>query len=275
MMSRSLAKLWLFHLLALLLSGSVAQASPLSLGLVFSGGSNWNTSASSTYQFTLTAMNASTGSAITTLNAWAVGLQIFEHGAAPGTSNAITYSSLVNPTSNPMLSNADVPEITPATLSTATTATGLTGYNQLSIANIDATQETVALGQTKNLGLVTITSQTLASINNKTFDVYAVNNNVSTAQASAWQDITGTDTSWGGLDIIPSGPSLLLGTFTVSVPEPGSLLLATMSGLGMFGYFLRRRASTAALATITLRKGSGSLSVHDPDAAAVPGVAMR
>jgi len=250
-MSRSHAKLWFLSLSALLLSVSVAQASPLSLGLVFSGGSNWNRSASSTFQFTLTATNASTGTAITTLNSWEVGLQIFQHGAASGTSNAITYSSLVNPASNPMLSNADVPQITLATLSTATTATGLTAYDLLSIANVDATQETVALGQTKNLGLVTITSPTLASINNKTFDVYAVNNNVSTAQASAWQDITGSDTSWGSLGVSPSGPSELLGEFTVSTPEPGSLLLATMAGLGICGYLLWRRWTSAAAAVTT------------------------
>jgi|688.fasta_scaffold150647_3 hypothetical protein len=206
------------------------RATPINIdtGKVLSMGAGANSS------LVLSATNTNSGTSVTNFNGWTLGLQLLPQGGATGT---VTMTGITNPATNQALTVPDTPTFFNSTLNTATN--GTTAYKYVGISNVDNTTTTFALGQSLNLANLAVTSSAGAA---GTWNLYAVNQSPS---QSAWLDVTGLGTDYGNLPAT-NGTSVLVGTVTV-VPEPGSLLLAGLSGVALCAAFGRRQSMRASL----------------------------
>lgn len=182
----------------------------------------------------LSATNTNAGTSVTTFNGWTLGLQLLAQAGATG---SVTITGISNPAVDPALTVPDTATFINAVLNSATN--GTTAYKYVGISNVDNTTTTFALGQSLNLANLAVTSSAGAA---GTWSLYAVNQSPS---QSAWLDVTGLGTDYGNLPAT-NGTSVLVGTVTV-VPEPGSLLLAGLSGVALCAAFGRRQSMRASL----------------------------
>jgi hypothetical protein len=191
--------------------------------------------------FTFTMANDGTTAAPDNFIGWVLGIQLVPQGGATGT---LTVGSLAGGTTNPM-PFGDL-QITQPQLATLGGSASLNGSTQYYFMGINSLTDlgTLAVGQTYEMGSLGLTASPSAL---GKWDVYTVQQN-SPLFKTYFFDGTATEQPFGNMPWVGQGNySLKLGEVQV-VPEPSSLAILGLTGLGAGGYAWRRRRSRKALA---------------------------
>jgi hypothetical protein len=199
----------------------------------------------STDGFTFTMTNVGTTAAPDDFIGWVLGLQFVPQ---PGTTGTLTVGSLAGGTTNPMpFGDLQISQPQLATLGSSASLNGSTQYYFMGI-NTLTDLGTLAVGQTYEMGTLSLTASPDAL---GAWDVFTVQQN-SPLFKTYFFDGSAIEQQFGNIPWIVGGVgqgnySLQLGTVAV-VPEPSSLALLGMAGLGAGGYAWRRRGRKAAAA---------------------------
>jgi hypothetical protein len=202
-------------------------------------GQQWSMDPDSTESIVFTMANDGTTAAPDDFIGWVLGLQFVPRS---GTSGSLTVGSLSGGPNNPMpVGTLDITQPSLLPLGSGAVINGLTNYYFMAMSTLD-TFGTVAVGQTYDMGSLQLTSSADAL---GTWDVYTVQQN-SPLFKTYWFDGSVLEQPFGNLPWVGGGnQSLALGTVEV-VPEPSSLALLGLAGLGAGGYAWRRRGRKAA-----------------------------
>lgn len=213
------------------LDGGLVSASPLNIDT----GKTLTVQPGGSGTLTLSLTNLNSGTAISTFNAWSMGLQLLPRAGATGSA---TIVSAALPATNAALANPEDPPLFSPGETLSVPANGTTAYTLVASGNQTAAETTFNLGQQYNVADLAISLSGNAS---GTWDLYAVNNANGIA---AWTSATGAATSYGNLPQADGNTgSLLVGTVS-AVPEPGGFLLAG-TGLAAAGWFAWRSRRSA------------------------------
>jgi hypothetical protein len=190
--------------------------------------------------FTFTLSNDGTTADLDNFIGWVLGIQLVPQ---PGTTGTLTVGNLSSPATNPMPVGAV--EFTQPVLSTLGSGAVINGSTQYYFMGVSATEQfgTVAVGQTYEMGSLALTASPDAQ---GAWDVYTVQQN-SPLLKTYWFDGSALETEFANLPFGQGNTSLQLGTIS-AVPEPSSVALLGLAGLGAGGYALRRRSRKAAAA---------------------------
>jgi len=191
---------------------------------------------SGSFPFTLS--NVGTTTVADNFKDWVLGIQLIPQ---PGTIGTLTLGTLSAGTTNPMpVGGVDISQ--PALRSLG--AVSINGSSEYYFMTIAANERfgTVAVGQTYEMGSLALTASPDAQ---GAWDVYTVQQN-SPLMRTYWFDDTVTERAFGNIPFGGGNTSLQLGT--VVVPEPSSVALLGLAGLGAGGYALRRRSRKATVA---------------------------
>jgi hypothetical protein len=243
--------------LAAVLSCSVVQADPL--GLVTGLSTTYNQVTQSGNQLTLY-VNNPTPSGTATINNWSLELQIVPLTGATGT---LAISNADFPTTGTDLLSGDAPGTLLSDLSLNNLLQDSNGVTQPAIINgvSSANVYSITNGNAASVNTIapsgnsSLTTITLNSTNaSGQFGIYAVNDNNLGSGDTSWANKSFVASSFTNLpdpgDTPANASFVQLGTITV-VPEPGSMILAGMAGLGMCGYGWRRKKSGTAATIMT------------------------
>lgn len=229
-------RLWLGCLLTVAalagLDGVGVSASPLNIDT----GKTLTIQPGGSGTLTLSLTNLNSGTAISTFNAWSMGLQLLPRAGATGSA---TIVSAALPATNAALADPEDPPLFSPGETLSVPANGSTVYTLVASGNKTAAETTFSLGQQYNVADLAISLSGDAS---GAWDLYAVNNaNGIAAWTSAPPVVT---SSYGNLPQADGNTgSLLVGTVS-AVPEPGGFLLAG-TGLAAAGWFAWRSRRSA------------------------------
>jgi len=207
-------------------------------------GQNWSIAPGSTDSITFTMTNVGTSAAPDNFIGWVLGLQFVPQPGTIGTLTLAGTSSLSGGTTNPM-PFGDL-QITQPALSTLASGATLNGSTQYLFMNVNTLTDlgTLAVGQPYEMGSLSLTASPDAL---GAWDVFTVQQNSPTFR-TYWFDGTATEQPFGNIPWVGGGNySLKLGEVAV-VPEPSSLAMLGLAGLGAGGYAWRRRGRKAAAA---------------------------
>jgi hypothetical protein len=185
---------------------------------------------------------------VTNFNGWVVGIQYLP---TPGATGSIALESLVQPATNPAVTNnVGTPVLDPDLElfdfdAAPLFVNGSDLFSVISITSAQPSNTQTLLGSTSyNLGTLTFSASANAQ---GTWNLYAINPNELDGERSWWYTNGLNTVSYGNL-LLPaegqSANSLLIGTISVTaVPEPSSLLLAgsAIVAAGWFGWRSRRQ----------------------------------
>jgi len=197
--------------------------------------------------FSFTLSNVGTTTAPDNFVGWVLGVQLVPR---VGTTGTLTPGSLTGGATNPMPPGAI--EITQPALSTLGSSATINGLTQYYFMGISATEQfgTVAVGQTYQMGSLGLTASANAL---GTWDVYTVQQN-NPLFKTYFFDGAAAEQQFGNIPWVVGGTpqgnySLKLGEVQV-VPEPSTIALLGLAGLGAGGYAetVRRRKRKAAVA---------------------------
>lgn len=195
--------------------------------------------------FTFTMANVGTSAAPDNFIGWVLGIQLVPR---VGNTGSLTVGSLSGGAINPMPTGSL--DITQPVLSTLGSSAVLNGSNQYYFMGINTldTLGTLAVGQTYEMGSLGLTASGDAS---GTWDVYTVQQN-SPLFKTYFFDGTAFEQPFGNMPWVGGGNySLKLGE-VAAVPEPSTLAMLGLAGLGAGGYAWRRRGSRLSVAGETV-----------------------
>lgn len=195
---------------------------------------NLNPGTSGTLTLSLT--NQDAGTAVTTFNAWGLILQLIPQ---PGATGSATFTNLLSPATNGALTDPGDPLLDPA-YELTTAVNGTIGAYQLSIGNNSAVTTTFALGQSYNIGDLTVALSPGAT---GAWTIYALNDANDT---TSWLNAGGAATAFGNVPTAGTQGQYSanpIGTIN-AVPEPASIGLAALA-VGGCSLVWRRRAGAA------------------------------
>jgi hypothetical protein len=189
--------------------------------------------------FTFTLSNVGTTTVPDDFLSWVLGIQLIP---LPGTTGTLTLGTLSAGTTNPMpVGGVDISQ--PALRSLG--AASINGSSDYYFMQIAAAEQfgTVSVGQTYEMGSLALTASPDAQ---GAWDVYTVQQN-GNLRRTYFFDGVNDEKEFGNIPFNGGDYSLPLGTVEV-VPEPSSVALLGLAGLGAGGYALRRRSRKAAAA---------------------------
>ena len=187
-------------------------------------------------------LSNSGSSALETLTGWNLGIQFIPRVSTTGT---LTVGSLGPGSINPV--PAGTTELTQPTLLSLGGGASLNGSTQYyNMGSISTSEYAIlAAGQTYEMGSVALTASGDAA---GVWDVYAVQQNSPLFKTYIWNDAV--ETAFANVPWVGGGNySVQLGSVEV-VPEPSTIALLGLAGLGAGGYAetVRRRKRKAAVA---------------------------
>lgn len=201
--------------------------------------------------FTFTMSNVGTSATPDNFIGWVLGIQLVPQG---GNTGSLTVGSLSGGTTNPMpFGDLDITQPALSTLGSSATINGSTQYYFMGI-NTLTDLGTVAVGQTYEMGSLGLTASGDAS---GVWDVYTVQQN-SPLFKTYFFDGSALEQPFGNIPWVIGSTgqgnySLKLGTVEVAaVPEPSTLAMLGLAGLGAGGYAWRRRGRKSAVAVGTV-----------------------
>jgi hypothetical protein len=200
-----------------------------------------------TGSFTFTLTNDGTTAAADNFIGWVLGIQLVPQG---GNTGSLTVGSLSGGTTDPMpFGDLDITQPVLSTLGGGASINGSTQYYFMGI-NTLTDLGTVAVGQTYEMGSLALTASGDAS---GIWDVYTVQQN-SPLFKTYFFDGSAIEQPFGNIPWVIGSTgqgnySLKLGSVEVAaVPEPSSVALLGLTGLGIGGYAWRRRNRRAPVA---------------------------
>ena len=186
---------------------------------------------------TLSLTNLNSGTAVSNFNGWGLILQLIPQAGATGTASLL---SLAEPATNPALSDPGDPPLFDNAYILNSAVNGTTDAYQLANSNNTSVTTTFTLGQSYNIGDLTVF---LSSGATGSWKLFALNDENNTA---AWLNPQGGATAFGNLATAGVGQytSTEIGTIT-AVPEPSTIALLGMSmaSAGWYAWRTRRKVT--------------------------------